>query len=195
MILAFGVIVTCCFSTVAIGQVKSSVKKTAPARTSLLKINIDKIKIDSLEAELEDLKVKLDISDSLFDAETFVTADLRDQIIKLDDYRKKLENTIDSYKGENLKLNQSNRILIVFNSLVAILLVISLVFFLKKIGSGKLPKANGANEFSNNPTGNKISALSLEDKLQQLERLGKLREKGLLSESEFLAEKQNILGK
>jgi hypothetical protein len=41
----------------------------------------------------------------------------------------------------------------------------------------------------------KMKFTSFDDKLQQLERLGKLREKALLSEEEFLAEKQRILGR
>jgi hypothetical protein len=180
----------------AVGQSKPATlhsKKVEKSSSQIL--SFDKIKIDSLEAELQALKFQYNITDSLYEAERFTTADLRDQMIKLDDYRKKLEGNIGSYKGENLKLNQSNRILIVFNSLVAVLLVISLVFFLKKMGSGKRSAASNSIPDGSVASSSKASNLSLEEKLQQLERLGKLREKGLLSENEFLAEKQNILGK
>jgi hypothetical protein len=137
---------------------------------------------------------KLDSLDNILETERLNTADLREQLIKLDDYRKKLEGNVDSFKGENLKLNQSNRILIVFNSLVAVLLITSLVFFLRKIGKKKNEPA-----VLNTPSGGKLNSqvkfVNFEDKLAQLERLGKLREKQLLSEEEFIVEKQNILGK
>lgn len=150
--------------------------------------------IDSLQEVVSLQIVKLDSLDSIIEAERQSSADLRDQLIKLDDYRKKLEGNVDSFKGENLKLNQSNRILIAFNSLVAVLLIVSLVFFLRKIGkSRKIPPV------VNTPSGGKqteqVKFATFEDKLAQLERLGKLREKELLSEDEFIVEKQKILGK
>jgi hypothetical protein len=162
--------------------VKASVRQTA-----------DKLVIDSLEQVIDGKNSSLDSLDALFEAEKLVTADLREQLIKLDDYRKKLETNVSSFKGENLKLNQSNRILIVFNSLVAVLLIISLVFFLRKIGRQKnAPSPSGS--VAAKP-GEQMKFTSFEDKLMQLERLGKLREKELLSEDEFMVEKQKILGK
>ncbi len=188
-------ILFCGLSLPVNSQVKSNATPKKEVQKPAVKSNFDKLLIDSLEMELEGLNAKFVNVDSLYKAEKFTTAELRDQVIKLDDYRLKLEETINSFKGENLKLNQSNRILIVFNSMVAVLLVVSLVFFLKKIGR------KNKNEKSSQPD-NEISykasagtMLSLEEKLQQLERLGKLKEKGLLSESEFVNEKQQILGK
>ncbi|HMT28462.1 MAG TPA: hypothetical protein PKD91_04205 [Bacteroidia bacterium] len=176
-------------------QVKAKpVVKATPAKATP-RISTDKQIIDSLETELEVLNARILIKDSLYQAEKFTTADLRDQVIKLDDYRLKLEGNLNSFKGENLKLNQSNRILIVFNSLVAVLLVISLVFFLKKLGAKKKPSGSGMSETASGIKTGSGSFITLEEKLQQLERLGKLKEKGLLSESEFLTEKQQILGK
>ena len=154
----------------------------------------DKQIIDSLEQALARQLVIIDSVNNLYTVEKLATADLRNQMIQLDDYRKKLEGNISSFKGENLKLNQSNRILIVFNSLVAILLITSLIFFLRKIGRKKNPSA----ETSNLGPLKKVEPArftNFEDKLQQLERLGKLKEKSLLSEEEFIVEKQRILGK
>ncbi len=179
----------------SIGQVKPIPARVVRTIQTAPKLSAEKLLIDSLSSSLEGLKIKCDVTDSLLDAERSTSSDLREQVIKLDDYRKKLEGNIGSYKGENLKLNQSNRILIAFNSLVAILLVISLVFFLKKIGNRKTTQAKNTSGNIEDSIIGKEPNLSLEDKLQQLERLGKLREKGLLSENEFLAEKQKVLGK
>lgn len=189
-----GVILSC-ISIPVFSQTNPPKAKINVVPKSAPKVNYDKLKIDSLEMEIGILQSKLLFADSLYQAEKFTTADLRDQVIKLDDYRLKLEGNVNSFKGENMKLNQSNRILIVFNSLVAVLLIISLVFFLKKLGSKKPSEGNVKSDSTDplKPTGG--SFVTLEEKLQQLERLGKLREKGLLSESEFLAEKQQILGK
>ena len=118
-----------------------------------------------------------------------------DQVIRIDDYRKKLEANISSFKGENLKLNQSNRILIVFNSLVAVLLLVTLFYFLRRMGKRKPSGSSAtAQELAAGGSG-PIVFTSFEDKLQHLERLGMLKEKGLLSEEEFLIEKQRVLGK
>lgn len=177
------------------GQAKPDAAPKKAVQKSVSKPSADKLKIDSLTLELDALNAKYNNIDSLYKSERFTTAELRDQIIKLDDYRLKLEETINSFKGENLKLNQSNRILIVFNSMVAVLLVISLVFFLKKIGKkNKDEKAIKLDEAISHKSA-VGTMLSLEEKLQQLERLGKLKEKGLLNESEFVNEKQQILGK
>ena len=154
----------------------------------------DKQIIDSLEQSLASQLVIIDSINQLYSTEKLVTVDLRNQMIQLDDYRKKLEDNISSFKGENLKLNQSNRILIVFNSLVAILLITSLIFFLRKIGRRK----NTVAEATNQGPLQKVEPArftNFVDKLQQLERLGKLKEKSLLSEEEFIVEKQRILGK
>ncbi len=164
-----------------------------PSRTALSRLALE-AEIDSLQQVIIMYTGKLDSLDAMLESERTAAADLREQIIKLDDYRKKLEGNVDSFKGENLKLNQSNRILIVFNSLVAVLLIISLVFFLRKIGRKKATTEPVSNPINGKKT-EQMKFTSFEDKLAQLERLGKLREKDLLSEEEFVVEKQRILGK
>lgn len=151
--------------------------------------------IDSLEQEVFRMQIQVNQLDSLYKSEKLTSADLRDQVIRIDDYRKKLEANINSFKGENLKLNQSNRILIVFNSLVAVLLLVTLFYFLKRIGKKKTISASDVSKEGGQPSSQSINFGTFEDKLQHLERLGALKEKGLLSEAEFLLEKQRVLGK
>ena len=66
---------------------------------------------DSLQSVIDLQVLKLDSLNAIVESQKLNLADLREQAIKLDDYRKKLEGNVDSFKGENLKLNQSNRIL------------------------------------------------------------------------------------
>lgn len=104
------------------------------------------------------------------------------------------------FKNRNLKLDQSNRILIIFNSIVGVLLLATLVWFLRNIGKKKMtvkPKPDlvfdattSTNTISASPKSNNIH---FENKLEQLERLGKLREKGILNDEEFNRQKQEIL--
>jgi hypothetical protein len=152
--------------------------------------------IDSLQSTVAELNRKLYHSDSLYKAEKFTSAELKDQMLKMEQEQQSLVASKTDVEDENLKLNQSNRILIIFNSVVAVLLVVTLIFVLKRAGR-KSPAA-----FSSLPTkpvstsinqSNKLA--SFEDKLAQLEKLGGLKEKGILSDEEFQDEKQRILGR
>lgn len=112
-----------------------------------------------------------------------------------------LETKNSDFKGRNLKLDQSNRILIIFNSVVGLLLLITLVWFLRNIGKKKsADKHKAISPFESTST-TEISSVTpaqtnhryFENKLEQLERLGKLKEKGILNEEEFNNQKQQIL--
>jgi len=150
--------------------------------------------IDSLDRVLVNRNATIIKADSLLQSEKATSNDLRDQLITLDEMRKKLEANVNTYQGENLKLNQSNRILVIFNSFVAVLLIVTLVFYLRKINKKAAPEPANNGETQTRKATVSVHA-SFEDKLQQLERLGKLREKGLLSDDEFLFEKNQVLGK
>lgn len=182
-------------SNVAISQTSKPPAKK-PARTQpAVKTENTRYIIDSLELVVGELLREKNRLDSLYITEKLASAELRDQVIRIDDYRKKLEANISSFKGENLKLNQSNRILIVFNSLVAVLLLVTLFYFLRRMGKRKPAGANSTVQDAVSGGSGPIVFTSFEDKLQHLERLGMLKEKGLLSEDEFLMEKQRVLGK
>jgi hypothetical protein len=109
---------------------------------------------------------------------------------------RELEKRIEGYRGENLKLDQSNRILIIFNSVVGLLLLVTLVWFLRNIGKKKGRKPAGDPVRANGSTGETGPAgfLLLEQKLVQLERLSKLKDQGALTEDEFQRHKQQVLG-
>jgi hypothetical protein len=156
--------------------------------------------IDSLTMVNLELQINVNQMDSLYQAERFTVAELRDQLMQLETSRKNLEATKTDVEDENLKLNQSNRILIIFNSVVAVLLVITLVFVIKRAGrkNPQTPVVSTLPDKSDNPStasGPSSKLASFEDKLAQLEKLGGLKEKGILTDEEFQSEKQRILGK
>ena len=167
--------------------------RKGPAKSAAQRYS-ERMEIDSLQQVISMQTAQVDSLHDVIVSEREITAGLREEIIRQDDFRKKLEGNVDSFKGENLKLNQSNRILIVFNSLVAVLLITSLVFFLRKIGRRK-SATETVRVPANGKQNDQVKFTNFEDKLAQLERLGKLREKELLSEDEFVVEKQKILGK
>ena len=103
------------FFVSAYSQSKPAVKKDTASGSTIqpTKPLTEKQVRDSLQQVIINLSFSIDSLNKLLATEKLSTADLRDQVISLDDYRKKLEGTISSFKGENLKLNQSNRILLV----------------------------------------------------------------------------------
>jgi ABC-type multidrug transport system fused ATPase/permease subunit len=103
-----------------------------------------------------------------------------------------LNKQLEEYYGHNLQLSHSNRILIVFNSIVGFLLLVTLIWFVRYLGRKK-PVASIKPV---TPSGNSQPAAlrTIESKLEQLERLSNLRDKGVLSEEEFNNQKQQILG-
>jgi hypothetical protein len=152
--------------------------------------------IDSLQTTVVDLNKKLYRTDSLYKAEKFTTAELRDQLLTMDQDQKSLEATKTNIEDKNLKLNQSNRILIIFNSVVAALLVVTLVFVIKRAGrKQQAPNTITTSKPVDNGTNHSNKLASFEDKLARLEKLGELKEKGILSDDEFQDEKQRILGR
>ena len=108
-----------------------------------------------------------------------------------------LQLRVSNYETLNLQTQKNNRILILFNSVVCLLLFLMLIRYLlnmrkKKSGSFQKKDERAAAPGMSNPDvlpqQNKIAY-----KLEQLERLGKLRNLGVLTEGEFILQKQIIL--
>ncbi|MEP7171122.1 MAG: SHOCT domain-containing protein [Bacteroidota bacterium] len=126
------------------------------------------------------------------DARTLKTQALNNVLVK----------KLSDYKGDNLKLDQSNRILIIFNAIVGVLLLTTLIWFLRNIGRKKSPEKNKlVSKDENSPPLNIKSQASAKNdhqyfdiKLNQLEKLGVLKAKGILNDEEFNRQKQQILG-
>lgn len=128
---------------------------------------------------------------------------------------KKLAAKLKIISGDNESLNQKNLLLIIFNLLVILVLIIFLVYVMRKPSSKKYaavaqqkPVHVPANSFKQpvevkrEESVVKISSDgimhssndSIDNKLDQIEKLAKLREKGYLTEDEFTLQKRQILG-
>jgi hypothetical protein len=185
---------------VSFAQNPASTTKPNSRTAASPRIDRDKLAIDSLKQVILNMEHIAFRTDSLLNVEKSENNRLHEELMKLDDYRKKLEAKNSDFVDDNLRLNQSNRILIIFNSLVAVLLVVSLIFFLKRL-SRKKPVQNSSTAASPQAVSETRNSApvtdrfaSFEDRLIQLERLGKLREKGLLTDEEFTVQKNRILG-
>jgi len=128
---------------------------------------------------------------------------LKEQLAKQEESAGKMEKFVAIYKSENLQLDKTNKILIIFNCLGALLLLLSLVYIMSGRNKSKSNKAVINTEASTpNPTTTILAAqtteangsdFSVEDRLIQIERLARLREGGLLTTHEFEKEKERIL--
>lgn len=156
---------------------------------------------DSLQRVVEAMSLELDQADSLLNAQTSEVETMKEAYAKKDESIQKMEQFVEVYKEENNQLNQTNKILIIFNCLGAVLLLLSLVYILSGRNKSRRPEttvppmpATPVPSVPDTPVmGRHNPQAGVEDRLIQIERLARLREGGLLSTSEFEKEKERIL--
>ncbi len=176
-----------CFTLVAQGQ-----RPTAAAVYSQMKKAESRIdSLSELNAQLTD---QLTRAHQTISQQTARLTDRDSTIDAMQSENDALNTRLSQFKEHNLKLDQSNRILIVFNSIVGFLLLITLVWFVRNLGKKKssvMPETKNTADKGSNAVN---SLRNIESKLEQLERLNRLREKNILTEGEFENEKRQILG-
>lgn len=148
--------------------------------------------VDALNAEL-------DQADSLLNAQSIELQILKQSADKKDESLRKMEGFVEVYKSENQQINQTNKILIIFNCLGAVLLLLALVYIMSGRNRSRRPETSlppvpptPYPAVTEPPVAGR-TAIGVEDRLIQIERLARLREGGLLSTSEFDKEKERIL--
>ena len=148
--------------------------------------------VDALNAEL-------DQADSLLNAQSVEMQVLKQAAEKKEESLHKMESFVEVYKSENQQINQTNKILIIFNCLGAVLLLLSLVYIMSGRNKARRPDTSVPPVpptpypvTTETPVASRTS-LGVEDRLIQIERLARLREGGLLSTNEFEKEKERIL--
>ncbi|GEM_PF-2002989 len=158
--------------------------------------------IDSLQTYAAQLDSAYGFSVMEHRAKDSIITSLQAQMQSLQSRINDSEIKMAGYKGENLKLDQSNRILIIFNSVVGVLLLLTLVWYLRNMGKKKsVRKAPAENAIpvdtsAQQTTGNATPNFGfLDHKLDQLERLNKLKNSGAITEEEFNRHKQDVLGR
>jgi hypothetical protein len=104
----------------------------------------------------------------------------------------KLKESLKDAQGDTLQSNHANSILFIFNVIVGIFLLIALLWmFTKKRGDGDDRNVDDATNQKNSRPGQDEN---FEYKLDRIQKLGSLRDKGLLTDEEFNLQKSQILG-
>lgn len=103
----------------------------------------------------------------------------------------KLKESLKDAQGDTLQSNHTNSILFIFNVGVGIFLLIALLWmFMKKKSDGERED----DEVSSKSNGKVSKDESFDHKLDRIQKLGSLRDKGLLTDEEFNLQKSQILG-
>lgn len=104
----------------------------------------------------------------------------------------KLKESLKDAEGDTLQSNHTNSILFIFNVIVGIFLLIALLWmFTKKRSDGDEKNDDEVLHRKNSKSGQDEN---FEHKLDRIQKLGNLRDKGLLTDEEFNLQKSQILG-
>lgn len=105
------------------------------------------------------------------------------ELKRLTDENIKLKSDLEESMGDNLQSSHTSSILFIFNIIVAIILLVALIWiFMRK----KEATSNNSNAYG--------STESNDVKLEMIEKLGNLRDKGLLTDEEFNLQKRQLFG-
>ncbi len=100
-----------------------------------------------------------------------------------------LKKDLTGEKGANLQSSHTNSVLFIFNVIIGIILLIALIWmFGRKKSESSRSSASASSHYSNNN-----GSEGYDHKLERIEKLGNLRDKGLLTEDEFNFQKKQIL--
>lgn len=105
----------------------------------------------------------------------------------------KLKEELKEAQGDTLQSNHTSSILFIFNVTVGIFLLIALLWMFAR----KKNEGDGNADDNDSPRKHKSGGLkdeSFDYKLDRIQKLGSLRDKGLLTEDEFNLQKSQILG-
>lgn len=159
--------------------------------------------IDSLYEANAFMQVKMDSllagTLSISSMQESLTNDLKTTV----DEKGLIQKELDNAKTDKFILARRNMILLYFNMGVGVLLFAALVFMLLSFRKRKkatftvsvqdLSPSKPRPITGFNQSIPKIAFEAFDSRVEKIEKLGKLREKGLLSEEEFLIQKQQIL--
>jgi hypothetical protein len=144
---------------------------------------------DTLTIESNDLRSQNDSLLMLINDELANSRALEQQNKQLTETNRNLKNELEAVRNDQLQTSHTSSVLLIFNILAGIILLVSLLWiFTRKRGS---PAASDEVPF----TGvlRKVPD-HVDTRMERIEKLGKLRDKGLLTEEEFQLQKKQILG-
>ena len=155
--------------------------------------------IENLAAQVETLTVE---KNALTDSLTSIrrqNADLEEVNARLTKDVKQLEKNLEGALNEKLQSSHTNSVLFIFIFLVGIILILALIwFFMRKpkpvVQYQDTRRDLDEDDEDDDEDERKSNGNGLDHQLQRIEKLGSLREKGLLTEDEFNLQKKQILG-
>jgi hypothetical protein len=172
-------------------------------------VNIPKIKVSKKPQKnntlvIDSLVNVIHVYDSIYQNQLFqsrlkdsIIDQLNQKILNQQPSVKDLQLRVSEYHALNVQTEKNNFILLVFNSIVCLVLFFMFTRYLlkfrrKKKSVPEKPATGSLKEITQPYYAAEQSKIG--HHLEQLEKLGKLRNAGILSEEEFIFQKQLILG-
>ncbi len=145
--------------------------------------------MDSLSNEILFQKSQIDSLLLLLNNELSRSQALDNKVAKLSETNENLNNELELTRGDQLKTSHTSTILLIFNILAGIILLVALVWIFNRKKDD--PAIAMESEIK---TTSRLPVDQLDKKMDRIEKLGKLRDKGLLTDEEFHLQKKQILG-
>jgi predicted nucleic acid-binding Zn-ribbon protein len=143
---------------------------------------------DSIIVLQEQLLRQRDSFDKTLQQKDDELGQLQSELSRRKEQIRNYESELSDLRGDNLQSSHTNSILFIFNIVVGILLVVSLGWmYLRKRSE---PGLNTHRRWNSQEAGEP----SFDHRLDRIQKLGSLRDRGLLTEEEFNLQKRQILG-
>lgn len=149
--------------------------------------------IDTLSARLDRVSVARDTLLRAARRNDEASARMKEEVARLRTENKTLKDQLEEARGDNLQSAHTNSVLFIFNLVVGLFLLLALLWlFVRR-------KSDGVNI----PAVKKVQVqeevkapleVQFDHKLDRIQKLGGLRDKGLLTDEEFIVQKKQILG-
>ncbi len=146
-------------------------------------INKNRI-IDSLTATLLRTEQSRDSLMQILRADKSQIRKLEGENAKVTDENNSLKKNLDGALGDKLQYSHTSSILFIFNVIIAVILLVAIAWMFLRKKEEKRTSVNSREGISE----------VFDNKFDRIEKLGSLRDKGLLTEEEFNFQKKQLLG-
>lgn len=149
--------------------------------------------IDTLSARLDRVTVARDTLLRAARRNEEAATRVKEELARLRTENKTLKEQLEESRGDNLQSAHTNSVLFIFNLVVGLFLLLALLWlFVKRKSEGaNMPPVRKAQ------VQEEVKApleVQFDHKLDRIQKLGGLRDKGLLTDEEFIVQKKQILG-
>lgn len=145
---------------------------------------------DSLTSLLISISNQQDSLRELLKTQKTTIIEGQEERAKLAEENANLKQELNGAMGDNLQSSHTKKILFIFNLIVGIFLLIAVIWMFARKKSESIAKPYN-NSSTSTLNGNNEG---YDHKLERIEKLGNLRDKGLLTDDEFNLQKRQILG-